>query len=159
MGNVRRFERRGLVYMRGCRGHDGQMPLKEGYLLTWIDQDKPRTEAIGEAVERTEKALAGRASTNPIIERVHRIRNMVIAASKMKDLLSFTYLNEELKCSEYEAEQALMRAMQLYPDIREVEVFNAYRYYYHESMTEMDLKAAIALKENYIRVVSRADVR
>lgn len=159
MDNVRRFERKGLVYVRGYRSHDGQTPFKEGYILTWIDQDKPREEAMGEAVERTEKALAGRASTSPIIERVHRIRDMVIAASKMRNLLSFAYLREELKCSEYEAEQAAMRALQLYLDLREVKVFDAYRYYYHGSMADEDLKMAIALKENYIRVEKGRDNR
>jgi len=159
MSNVRRFERMGLVYVRGYRSHDRQTPFKEGYLLTWIDRDKPRTDAIGEAVERTEKALAGRASTNPIIERVHRIRDMAIAASKTRDLLSFPYIVEELKCSDYEAEQALMRALQLYPDLREVKVFGAYRYIYHESMAEEDLRAAVALKENYIRVEKGRDNR
>ncbi|MGC8849250.1 MAG: hypothetical protein ACP5QI_02115 [Candidatus Bathyarchaeia archaeon] len=159
MSNVRRFERKGLVYVRGYRSHDRQTPFKEGYLLTWIDQDKPREKAIGEAVERTDEALAGRASTNPIIERVHRIRDMVIAASKTRDLLSFTYIKEELRCSEYEAEQAAMRALQLYPDLREVKVFSVYRYYYHESMAEEDLRAAVALKEGYIRVEKGRDNR
>jgi hypothetical protein len=43
--------------------------------------------------------------------------------------------------------------MQLYPDIREVKLFNAYRYYYHNSIPADILKAAIALKENYTRKV------
>jgi len=159
MSNMRRFERKGLVYVRGYRSHDRQTPFKEGYLLTWIEQNKPRMEAISEAVERTEKALAGRASTSPIIERIHRIRDMAIAASKTRDLLSFSYIMEELKCSEYEAEQALMRALQLYPDLREVKVFGIYRYIYHESIAEEDLRAAIALKENYIRVEKGRDNR
>lgn len=55
MGNIRRFERKGLVYVRGYRSHDGQMPFKEGYLLTWIDQDKPREKAIGEAPLRGQR--------------------------------------------------------------------------------------------------------
>lgn len=53
MSTVRRAERKGLVYVRGYRMHDRQTPFKEGYLLTWIDQEKPREEAIGEVVEST----------------------------------------------------------------------------------------------------------
>lgn len=30
-------------------------------------------------------------------------------------------------------------------------MFNAYRYFYHDSLKEEDLKAAITMKENYIR--------
>jgi hypothetical protein len=78
MSDIRRFERKGLVYVRGYRSHDRQTSFKEGYALTWINQDKPREEAIGEAVKRTDKALAGRSSTYPIIESIHRIQDMVL---------------------------------------------------------------------------------
>jgi hypothetical protein len=40
MCNLRRYEKKGLVYIRGYRSHDGQTPFKEGYLITWIDQEK-----------------------------------------------------------------------------------------------------------------------
>jgi len=153
MSTVRRAEMKGLVYVRGYRTHDRQTPFKEGYLLTWIDQEKPREEAIGEAVERTNRALADKASTSPIIERVHRIRDIVIESTKLRDLLSFSFIQNKLGCTEYEAEGAVERAMQLYPDIREVKVFDNFRYYHHDSMAEEDLKAALAMKENYIRIV------
>jgi len=153
MSTVRRAERKGLVYVRGYRMHDRQMPFKEGYLLTWIDQAKPREEAIGEAVERTNRALADKASTSPIIERVHRIRDTVIESTKLRDLLSFSFIQNKLSCTEYEAEGAVKRAMQLYPDIRQVKVFDNFRYYHHDSMPKEDLRAAVAMKENYIRIV------
>jgi len=57
MSNVRRFERQGLVYVRGYKTDERQTPFKRGYLITWLDQDKPREEAIEEAVQRTERAL------------------------------------------------------------------------------------------------------
>ena len=151
MNTVRRAERKGLVYVRGYRSHDRETPFKEGYLITWIDQDKPREQALEEAVRRTEEALAERASTNPIIQRVHRIRDMIIEAAKLRDIISFDYIRSKLGCTEYEAERAVARALQLYPDLREVKLFNAYRYYYHASMSEEDLGAAIKLKEEYIR--------
>ena len=153
MSTVRRTERKGLVYVRGYRTHDRQTPFKEGYLLTWIDQEKSREEAIAEAVERTNRALAEKASTSPIIERVHRIRDMVIESTELRDLVSFNFIQNKLGCTEYEAEGAVERAMQLYPDIWEVKVFDNFRYYHHDSMAEEDLKAAIAMKENYIRIV------
>lgn len=36
MSNVRRFEKRGLVYVRGYKLDDRQTPFKEGFLITWI---------------------------------------------------------------------------------------------------------------------------
>jgi len=76
---------------------------------------------------------------------------MIIEAAKLRDIISFDYICSKLGCTEYEAERAVARALQLYPDLREVKLFNAYRYYYHASMSEEDLGAAIKLKEEYIR--------
>jgi hypothetical protein len=152
MSTVRRAEKQGLVYVRGYQTHDRQTPFKEGYLITWIDPSKPRKQALDEAVERTEKALAQNAATSPIIERVHMIRDTVIETSKLRDLASFEFIQNKLGCTEYEAEGALKRSMQLYPDLKEAKLFNAYRYYYHSSLSEEELKACTAMKENYIRV-------
>lgn len=151
MSTVRRYEQKGMVYVRGYRSDDRQTPFKEGYLLTWIDPKKPRERAIEEAIERTDVALAGRASTSPIVQRVHQVRESIIEASKLRDLLSLTYLQGKLSCSEHEAEQAVKRALQLYPELKESKLFKAYNYYYHASMSDEDLKAAVAMKENYIR--------
>jgi hypothetical protein len=152
MSTVRRAEKKGLVYVRGYRMHDRQTPFKEGYLITWIDSGKPREQALEEAVQRTNAALAEKGSTSPIIERIHMIRDVVIESTKLRDLVSFDFLQNKLGCTEYEAEGALKRALQLYPDLKEVKLFDAYRYYYHDSLAQEDLKAAIAMKENYIRM-------
>lgn len=152
MNTVKRAEDRHLVYVRGYQMHDRQTPFKEGYLITWIDAEKPREQAIEEAVQRTDKALAQNASTSPIIERVHMIRDLVIETTKLRDLASFEYIQNKLGCTEYEAEGALKRTMQLYPELREVKLFDAYRYYYHTSLANDDLNAAIAMKENYLRL-------
>jgi hypothetical protein len=159
MANARRYEKRGLIYVRGYRTNERQTPFKEGYLLTWLDAKKPREKTIEEAVERTNAVLAGRAATSPIISRVHRIRDIIISASKTNDLPSQAYITSELGCSEYEAGDALTRALQLYPDLKEVKLFNAYNYYYHNSMSPEDLQAAITMKENYIRVEKGRDNR
>ena len=153
MSTVRRYEKKGVVYVRGYRTHDGQTPFKEGYLLTWIDPEKRREEVIEEAVQRTDVALAEKSSMSPIVERVHRIRDLVIESTKLRDIISFDFIQNKLGCSQYETEGAIERAMQLYSDVKEVKVFNNFRYYYHNSMSQEDLKAAIAMKENYIRIV------
>jgi DNA-binding Lrp family transcriptional regulator len=159
MCNLRRYEKKGLVYIRGYRTHEGQTPFKEGYLITWIDQDKDRDKALAGAVERTNKALAEKASTSPIVERVRRIRDEIITSTKLKELVSFTYLWNKLGCSEYEAENAVRRALQLYPDLKVVRLFGLYNYYYHKSMSPEDLRAAVLMNENYIRVIKGAENR
>ena len=151
MSNVRRFENKGLVYVRGYRSHDGETPFTEGYLLTWIDRDKPREAAICEAVQKTERKLKDRETGNPLLHRIHRIRDLLIEASQLRDLASFNFLQSKLGCTEHEAEVALKRTLQLYPDMQETKLFDAYRYYYHTSLADADLTAAIKLKENYIR--------
>ncbi|MEM2145452.1 MAG: hypothetical protein QW279_08820, partial [Candidatus Jordarchaeaceae archaeon] len=152
MSNVRRWEKKGLVFVRGYRFDDRQTPFKEGYLITYIDSSKLREEAIKEAVEKTERALTEKESTNPTIQRVHRIRDLILESSRLREIISFTYICESLGCSKYEAEVAVNRALQLYPDLREIKLFNTFRYFYHNSITEDELKAAIAMKENFIRM-------
>jgi glutaredoxin len=151
MSSVRRFEKKGIIYVRGYRMHDKQTPFKDGYLLTTIDLNKPREQAIEEAIQKTNMILESKSSTSPIIERIHSIRDDVLEATKLRDLVSFEFIQNKLDCSPYEAESAVSRALQLYPDLKEVKLFNAYKYYYHTSMTEEDLKAAIAFKQNYVR--------
>ena len=152
MSNVRRFERRGLVYVRGYKTDERQTPFKEGYLLTWLDPEKTRELAIEEAIERTERALEGRASSSPLMERVHRIRDMILEHSKLRKLVGATYILNKLGCSYHEAEHALERALQLYPDMRVTKLFDAFRYYYHTSLSDADLSAAVEMKRNYIRM-------
>jgi hypothetical protein len=159
MSNARRYERQGLVYVRGYRTHDRQTPFKEGYLLTWINPHLPRENAIADAVERTDRALEGRAATSPTIERVYRIRDMIFAATKTREILAQSYIARELGCSEHELETSIRRTLQLYPDLKELKLFNNYRYFHHASMTPEDLKAATAMKENYIRIEKGRDNR
>jgi len=159
MTTVRRYEKMGMLYVRGYRTHDSQTPFKEGYLITWLDQEKSQEEAVKEAVQRTDRALAKNASASPIIEKVHQARAEIIASTQLKDLSSFAYLQSKMGCTEDEAERAIRRALQLYPDLKEVKVFNIYKYYFHESMAEEDLKAAVLLKEGYVRKMKGRDAR
>ena len=151
MANVRRFERKGLLYVRGYRTDQRQTPFQDGYLITWIDQKKPRDNALTEAIERTTQALQNMSATNPVIDRVHRVRDMIIEASRLRELVGFNYIHDKLACTEYQAEDAVARALQLYGDLLEVKLFGAYKYYYHQSLDANELKAAIKMKENYIR--------
>jgi hypothetical protein len=57
MVNARRWEGKGLVCIRGYKTDERQSPFREGYMLTWIDQEKPREGAVDEAVERESKVL------------------------------------------------------------------------------------------------------
>lgn len=66
--------------------------------------------------------------------------------------MSLEFLREKLGCSEYELEGAVERAEQLYPEIREVKVFERFRHLYHASMPEEVLRKAVKAKEDYIRV-------
>jgi hypothetical protein len=153
MGNLRRYEQKGQVYVRGYRGHDHRSPFKEGYLITWIGEGVDRDDALTKAVERTSKRLENRESTNAVVQRVHRVRDLILESSKLRDLVSFSYLQTGLGCSEKEADKAVKRAMQLYPDLKEVKLFDAYRYFYHEAMPGPDLNAAIELKKSYARKI------
>jgi hypothetical protein len=159
MTTVRRYERKGMIYVRGYRTHDQQTPFKQGYLLTWVDQRKSRDGEIHDAVKRTDDALAGNPSAGPAIERVRIIRDQILAMTQLKDLSSFSFLQSEMGCSEREAEYSIKRALQLYPDLKEVKLFNNYRYFYHESLGEAELRAATKQKENYIRIAKGRDNR
>ena len=151
MSAVRRLESMGLVYVRGYRLHDKQTPFKEGFLLTWVDKGKSRAEALADAVKRTQVALENNDSTNPVIERIHTVHDAVLETTLLRDLASSEFLYNRLGCSEYEAQGAIQRALQLYGDLREIKLFGAYKYYYHESMSAADLNVAVVFKQNYVR--------
>ena len=159
MSNVRRFEKRGLVYVRGYKMDDRQTPFKNGYLITWLDPEKPRKEAIEEAIQKTDKALSESPSASSIIERIHRVRDIILEHTTLRRLVGFPYIQNKLGSTEHEAERAMSRALQLYPDLQEVKLFNNYRYYYHSSLLEEDLKAAITMTMNYIRITKGKENR
>ncbi|AFU59341.1 hypothetical protein Ngar_c24170 [Candidatus Nitrososphaera gargensis Ga9.2] len=154
MTAARRYERKGLLYIRGYQTHDSCSPFAEGYLVTWIDSsNKDETSALKDAVAKTNQALSNKASTNPVVERVLAIRNTTIAESELGRLVSFNLIRDKLGTTENEANTAVARAMQLYPGIKEVKLFGNFRYYYHESsMNGEVLNAALEMAKNYIRM-------
>jgi len=159
MSNVRRYERGGLVYVRGYRTEERETPFKEGYMITWIDQAKPRERALDEAIKRTSLAWEKNRLSSPFVQRVHMVRDIIMESSKLGELVGTTYIQNKLGCSEHEAEGAITRAFQLYPDLKEVKLFNAYNYFYHSSMGDKELGAAVKMKENYVRIVKGRDNR
>ena len=93
------------------------------------------------------------------MQRVHIVRDIIMESSKLRELVGTAYIQNKLGCSEHEAEGAITRALQLYPDLSEVKLFNAYRYFYHSSMGEKELRAAVKMKENYVRILKGRDNR
>ncbi len=131
MTTARRYERKGLLYVRGYQTHDSQSPFQEGYLITWIEQDgSGGLGALKQAVLRTNEALKDNASINPLVQRVLAIRNFVVSETELGRVTSVNQVKDTLKAAtDTEAESAIMRAMQLYLSLKEVKLFDAYRYY------------------------------
>ncbi len=159
MSTVRRMEKTRTVYVRGYRYNNRETPFTEGYMITWIDPDKPREQALEEAINRTTEALESRVATNPFIQRVHMVKDIVFEASKLRDVIDFNFIHNKLGCTEYEAERALKRAQQLYPEIRMTRLFGLFRHYYHITLPENERKAILEMKKNYIRKVKGRDNR
>jgi len=156
MSTVRRYERKGMVYARGYKSDERETPFRRGFLLTWIDGGLPREQAMREAVERTETALEGEASASPTMLRMHRIHDTVIEHSQLHQLVSPVFIENKLGCTCQETKYAVRKALKLYPDIKVVKLFDAYRYLYHQSMGDAELSAAVEMKKNYIRKVKGA---
>ena len=109
MLNTRRFERKGLVHVRGYQMHDKYSPFRNGYVLTWNKQNKPKESAVREAVERTNSIIVEKTTANIVLERVRVIRDQLVVAN---DLLSKYYLQSILKCTRDQVRRSLKRAMQ-----------------------------------------------
>ena len=114
-----------MFFIRGYQSHDQRSPFKKGFILTWIDQEKPRDQAIREAFERTSRVLSENATSNSIHEKIRLIRDQLLTAN---ELLSFSFLRTILKCDVDKAKRALRRAIQLYADIRQVKIFDKFAY-------------------------------
>ncbi|MDR2203088.1 MAG: hypothetical protein LBE76_02055 [Nitrososphaerota archaeon] len=102
-------------------------------------------------MRRTNVALENNESTNPVIERIHIVHYVILETTLFRDLAIVEFIFSRLGCSEYEAEGAIGRALKLYSDLREIKLFGAYKYYYHESLSQADLNVALVFKQNYVR--------
>jgi hypothetical protein len=149
MTNVRRFERKGLVFVRGYQSHDKRSPFQKGYILTYVAQELPRDQAIKEAFERTNQILVENPTSNTIHSRIRAIRDQLLTTN---ELLSLSYFKHLLNCPIDQVKRAIRRAKQLYKDIKEVRVFDKFTYFYLDSWKPEDLAANIEMKKNYIRV-------
>jgi len=157
--NLRRYEKRGLIYFRGYRSAEHETPFAGGYIVTYIDPDKDRSAAIIDATKRTELLLEGGSNVNPLADRIRTIRDELLKARELKEIVSLNFLQQKLHCSEHQIRGALDRAKQLFKDeIREITIFN-FPYYYHASLSEDDLKIAVSVKQDYIRKVKGKDNR
>ncbi|GEM_PF-481976 len=161
MTTARRYERKGLLYVRGYQTHDSQSPFQEGYLIIWIrheaddnlHEQQDDLAALKQAVLRTNEALKDKASTNPLVQRVMAIRNLVVSETELGRVTNVNQIKDMLRtATDNEAESAITRDIQLYPSIREVRLFDAYRYYYHESINQEILAASLEMAKNYIRI-------
>jgi hypothetical protein len=156
---LRRYEKRGYVFFRGYRTAEHETPFAAGFIVTYLDSAKTRGQAIAEALQRTELLLEGGSHINPLAERIRVIRDEILKAKELKEIVSFSFLKQKLRCNEDQMRTALDRAMQLYKDeIKEVRVFN-FPYCYHSSLDEEDLRIAIEDKKDYIRRVKGKDNR
>ena len=149
---ARKMEKKRLVYIRGYLNPEKQTPFKEGFLLTALDQDKPITEALEEAIQRTEKRLQNGAAENPIIHRTHRIRDAILANSLRREITGKFYLDNLLDISPDALNYAIDKCLELYPNIKKIKIFNRFIFFYDEKvLSEEDLQAQIKFKQNWIR--------
>lgn len=157
--NLRRYERKGQVFFRGYRSAEHETPFAAGYIVTYLDASKSRNQAIAEAIQRTDSLLEGGSHVNPLAERIRLIRDEILKAKELKEIVSFGFLKQKLRSNEDQIRLALDRAMQLYKDeIKELKIFN-FPYVYHSSLSEEDLRIAIEDKKDYIRRVKGKDNR
>jgi hypothetical protein len=48
--NLRRYERKGRAFFRGYRSAEHETPFAAGYIVTYLEPSKPRSQAIAEAL-------------------------------------------------------------------------------------------------------------
>jgi hypothetical protein len=75
--NLRRYEKKGYVFFRGYRTAEHETPFAAGFIVTYLDPLKTRSQAIAEALERTDLLLEGGSHINPLAERIRVIRDEI----------------------------------------------------------------------------------
>jgi hypothetical protein len=90
-----------------------------------------------------------------VMEKVMKTRDIVVEHSKLRRLVGFTYIHEKLDCTPDQAERAVQRALELYPSLHEVKLFDAYRYYHHVSLSGEELDAALGYSRALVIVEDR----
>lgn len=146
MPTIRRLEKKGYVYVRGYRSHDRETPFHRGYIVTWLTSAKSREEALASAIACTNSALEGERSTNPVLYRIHLIKDIIFESSKLRELTGYAFLQNKLGVTKHKLRTAVERALQLYPELHEVKQLGVFKYYYHDVLGGSDLDAALELK-------------
>jgi hypothetical protein len=75
--NLRRYERKGQAFFRGYRSAEHETPFAAGYIVTYLDASKSRSQAIAEAIQRTDSLLEGGSHVNPLAERIRRLDEII----------------------------------------------------------------------------------
>jgi hypothetical protein len=157
--NLRRYERKGHIFFRGYRSAEHETPFAAGFIVSYLDPSKSRSQSIAEALQRTDSLLEGGSHINPLAERIRVIRDEILKAKELKEIVGWSFLKQKLHCNEDQMRTAMDRAKQLYKDeIKELKIFN-FPYCYHSSLSEEDLRIAIEDKKDYIRRIKGKDNR
>jgi len=98
MPAVRRAEKKGLLFVRGYRTETRQTPFSLGFLMAYIDQDKPRDVALDEAFQKTEAQLMENAGSNITGQRVRQIRDEILIARAYTSMQSMILSSHHRKC-------------------------------------------------------------
>jgi len=150
---LRRLEQKGKILRRGFRTHDREIPFLKGFLVTWIDQNKNLVLAMEEAENRIRARISDNSSDNVTWRRIMQIYQICKSFSQDKKIVSYDFLLSKLSCSKWQLDYALSRLLEYYPDIKEIKLFNLFRYFYHTSLQEPYLSAAIDDAKHFIRRV------
>ena len=95
--NLRRYEKKGHVFFRGYRTAEHETPFAAGYIVTYLDASKSRSQAIAEALQRTDSLLEGGSHINPLAERIRVIRDEILKAKELKEIVSLSFLKQKLR--------------------------------------------------------------
>ncbi len=155
MPTIRKMEKKRMCFVRGYHHVERESPFREGFLITFLDSDKPIREAIEEALERTEKRLQDRSSENPLLQRIYRLHDAILSNSHRREITARFYLDNLLDVSRETLDYALKRCLELYPHFKTVRIFNRFLFYYDSTLIdEKQLQAQINLKGNWLRKVA-----
>jgi len=158
MPAIHRFEAQGLLFVRGYRTETKMTPFGKGFLVTYLDQSVPRDKAIREALQRTEEQLTEDSGSNVVGQRIRAIRDQIIIASEGRDLVGYDFLKNHINCTDSELKTDIDGMKRLYRDIRQIDIFKQ-PYFYTASFPADDLRAAVMMKESYIRQTKGRDNR
>ena len=148
---IRRLERKSLILKRGFRTHDSEKPFRLGYLVTWITRRGNLLEDMEQAEEKIRQRLKSEESSTVVWNRVLKIYQTCKSFARDKKLVSWEFLRNKLGCNKWELDYALRRALEFYSEIKEIRIFDVFRYYYHTDLQDPYLSAAIENTKNYIR--------